>query len=702
MKKKFCSFVALLLGLTPGLSMGIDQKQLSEDELEARAFEKMFPENAPSESDVYRADQLLISATGSLKPIRLAPSVATVITAEQIEKMGATTLDEILETVPGLHIAPSALNIFSSIWSIRGMRTSVNPQVLLLLNGTPLTDIADGGRFHRFNMSVSMISRVEVVRGPGSAIHGADAFAGTVNVITKDGHEVVGTQTGIRYGSFDTADVWLQHGGDYGGWNLVSGLEVRKTNGDNNRTINQDGLGSGSPSLTPGSLDTRAEQVDLNIALNKEDRWIGRFYGTWVDDTGMGAGAVQILEGDESTIKNNQYLIDLTYNNKNIVSNLDLSFHGIYLYQNSENHFHFYPATVSNTIGEPEVTIQTTGLETVGNYNHFSKHALRFSLGMKYYTMETDEFKNYGSAVPVQFGTPVSVKGTPFIFMDNQNRFLWYFSAQDEWSFIKGWELTAGVRYDHYSDFGSTINPRLALVWEPRYDLTTKLMYGRAFRAPSFQEQYIQANPVLSGNPDVEAEVIDTYELAFDWQPNKDLHIMPSFFYYEIDDIIQFIGPLPSQAENYGAQKGHGFELEANWQVIDNLQLKANLAYQRSEDKDTDELIADTPEWQFYTEANWAFLPEWNLNGQWFWIGERHRAEADPRPDIDDYNLVNLTLRRKNIAKHWDLACSVRNLFNQNAREPSPYDPTTPAGALVPGDYPMEGRAIWGEIRFHF
>lgn len=67
----------------------------------------MFPEGAPSEADVYRTDQLLITATGSEKPLHLAPSVASVITAEDIERIGATTLYQILETVPGLHVAPS-------------------------------------------------------------------------------------------------------------------------------------------------------------------------------------------------------------------------------------------------------------------------------------------------------------------------------------------------------------------------------------------------------------------------------------------------------------------------------------------------------------------------------------------------------------------------------------------------------------------
>ena len=76
-----------------------------------------------------------------------------------------------------------------------------------------------------------------------------------------------------------------------------------------------------------------------------------------------------------------------------------------------------------------------------------------------------------------------------------------YIYIQDIWQLSNDWELTAGVRSDHYSDFGSTTNPRFALVWANTYRLTTKLFYGEAFRAPSFAETKEVNNPVALGNP---------------------------------------------------------------------------------------------------------------------------------------------------------------------------------------------------------
>ena len=111
-------------------------------------------------------------------------------------------------------------------------------------------------------MPVAMISRIEVVRGPGSALYGADAFSGVVNVFTKDNFEINGSRGGVRYGSFDTTDAWAQHGGQYGGWDVALGVESRKTQGDDDRIIDKDSLyaiGLGNRSKAPGPLDTRHE-----------------------------------------------------------------------------------------------------------------------------------------------------------------------------------------------------------------------------------------------------------------------------------------------------------------------------------------------------------------------------------------------------------------------------------------------------------
>jgi iron complex outermembrane receptor protein len=708
-----------------------EQAPIDTTEHENKTFDAMFGKG-PQEEDVYRTDLLLVTATGSQKPVHLAPSVATVITAGDIEKMGATTLDEALETVPGLHVSPSNKNSMDSVYSIRGIHTSYNPEVLVLINGLPVSYVYTGARPFGFQMPVSMISRIEVVRGPGSAVHGADAFAGTINIITKDSYEINGNQSGVRYGSFDTTDIWVQHGQSYNGWNLAMGLDYMKSRGDKDRIIDQDlqstldnALGTHA-SLTPGALTTAYERMNGHVELAKDNLTL-RAWGWLLEDDKTGDGCTNTL-APRNNLDGKQFVVDLNHSNKTLLTDTTFTTRLNYSYLKVDPYFQLLPAGAmaplgadgnitfdppsirgvalfpDGVIGHPTGIDKAFGIEEIIDYAGFIEHKWRGSFGFRNIQETGSEEKNFGPGVldnppPFQVvdGTLTDLTGTADIFMDDQERRLSYVSLQDEWAFAKHLELTAGLRYDHYSDFGSTLNPRVALVRETVYNLTTKLMYGSAFRPPSFVELYAKNNPSTLGNPGLKPETIDTYELAFDYQPTSKVRTVLSLFTYSIKDLIEYAqdpGQAAWTAQNNKDQEGRGVELEADWEVLPTFRLKGNAAYQRSKDVRTDQVVTDAPELQFYANALWDFQPDWSLSGQYFWIGDRHRANGDTRPDIADYDLVNLTLRRKNIVKHWDAALAVRNIFNKDVREPSQ--------AVILGDYPMEGRAIWGEISCHF
>ncbi|MFP5505073.1 MAG: TonB-dependent receptor plug domain-containing protein, partial [Gammaproteobacteria bacterium] len=132
----------------------------------------------PDEAELslsYGSHDFVTIATGLAQPLATAPAVATVITADDIRRMGAIDLNQVLETVPGLHVSLSSAR-FSPVYSFRGVHTDKNPQVLVLVNGTPITQSFLGDRGAHFNLPVESIRRIEVIRGPGSAVYGADAF----------------------------------------------------------------------------------------------------------------------------------------------------------------------------------------------------------------------------------------------------------------------------------------------------------------------------------------------------------------------------------------------------------------------------------------------------------------------------------------------------------------------------------------------
>ncbi|MFN2309064.1 MAG: TonB-dependent receptor plug domain-containing protein, partial [Gammaproteobacteria bacterium] len=361
-------------------------------------------------------------------------------------------------------------------------------------------------------------------------------------------------------------------------------------------------------------------------------------------------------------------------------------------------------------IGNPEVYEQHWRLDAVTLYRGMQQHAWRLGAGIYYSALSGKESKNFGPGVidgtltPID-GTLTSVTGSPFIFMPDVSRTVHYLSLQDQWQFAPDWDLTAGVRYDRYSDFGATVNPRLALVWNTRQDLTSKLLYGRAFRAPSFAELFMVNNPVVTGNPLLDPETIDTYELAFDYHPNFDTRLGASLFRYRIQDLIRFVPDdtgTSAIATNTSGQDGHGLELELESRLTADWDLRAYYAFQNSTDRGTQRQVAFSPEHQAYVQLRWRPADRWELSTQVKWIGERLREPGDPRDPLGDDTLVNGALTRTAPGGAWSVQLSVLNLFDTNAREPSPMEPGVPGGALIPNDYPLAGRALFVTGRMAF
>ncbi|KFI22998.1 ligand-gated channel [Nitrosococcus oceani] len=675
--------------------------------------------------NLYGDEEMISLATGNSKPISRAPAIATVITAEDIKEIGATDLDQVLETVPGLHVArnPSGYN---PIYTFRGIFSQFNPQVLMLINGIPITNLFFGNRHQIWGgMPVQSIARVEVIRGPGSAIYGADAFAGVINIITKTKADIAGTEIGGRAGSFNSWDGWALHGDSWGGFDVAVMLEYGDTDGQG-RTIDADAQTffdsqfDTDTSLAPGSVNLQRKNFDARLDISRE-YWRLRAGLQRRSNFGNGAGVAQALDPN-GRFASDRWNADLTYHNPEFFSkNWDVTAQLSYFNtsQEVERNVRLFPPGADfngapgidfpgGVIGNPEVFERHARFKVSTFYTGFEQHQIHAGTGMRYGDLyDVKEVKNYEfdfeTGLPRPLGGLREVTGDlSQVFLRERDRKNYYVFLQDVWNFANDWEFTAGVRYDHFSDFGDTVNPRLALVWATRYNLTTKLLYGRAFRAPSFAELFNINNPVAIGNPNLDPETIETVELAFDYRPSNALRLALSLFHYRWDDIIQFVsdpGTSVNVAENAGRQKGFGMELEADWALTSNFHLLGNYAFQHSTDEKTGKNAGHAPQHQIYLRGSWEFLPHWRLTPQFNWVIDRSRTASDSRPAINNYSIFDLTLRRTAIKRHWEVAFSVRNLFDSDAREPSP---AGNPGALIPNDLPLSGRSFFGEIRFRF
>lgn len=649
-------------------------------------------------------------ATGSKQTLRRAPAVATVITAEDIATMGATDLDEVLETVPGVHVARNTV-AYAPIYSIRGVYSTNNAQTLMLQNGIPTTAMFTGGKGNVWGgLPLENIARIEVIRGPGSALYGADAYAGVINIVTKTAAEMNGTQLGLRLGKQNSQDGWVTHGGSLGPIAVAAYLRVGSTDGVSETSLRDaqsrnDQLFRTRASLAPGQVNNGHKAVDSSLDLSV-DKWRWRFGYKLRDDVATGTGVSSTLD-PVGKAKSERITSDLSWNDNQFAKDWGLGATASYMEYNDTvpTPFVLLPAGttlptgtfVNGMIAAPEKWERQIRLSAFATYTGFSGHSLRLGMGHDdlnlYKTAEHKNFTFSASGLPIPLASVMDFSNTT-PFMLPQRRKVSYVYAQDEWQFAPDWALTAGLRRDLYSDFGSTNNPRLALVWDASYSLTAKLLYGRSFRAPSFSEEYSINNPVNRGNPNLRPETNSTIETVLNWRPAKDLELNLSVFHYEMKDIIR----IPTGSTTYantGNQIGSGMELEANWSLSRSLNLSGHIAHQRSIDEATQKDSGYAPRNHAYGRADWRYSSDWLLSGQVNWVADRKRAAGDARAAIPDYTTVDLTARTHLKARGWDLVASVRNLFNEKVLEPS-----LAPGLAIPFDLPMARRTFYVQMQY--
>ncbi|WP_459870989.1 TonB-dependent receptor plug domain-containing protein [Endothiovibrio diazotrophicus] len=644
-------------------------------------------------ADFYGGQALITLATGREMPVANAPAIATVITAEEIHAMGASDLDQVLETVAGLHVSHHYIGN-SPIYVVRGIYSEHNPEVLMLVNGIPITSAYQGNRADIWGgMPVNAIARIEVIRGPGSALYGADAFAGVINVVTKRARDIDGTEVGARLGSDDTRGTWLLHGDEWHGVEVALMMEASTTDGSG-PIVEADGLSATPYSLAPDPVNNRGDSLDLRLDLAKGN-WRLRSAYEGRRDLGTGLGIIQVLD-PAGELNRDRFTADLTYHNPDFAPNWEVDAALSHMYYGKWTNLYVVPSGPNALIARPAHYETRAGVDLSAFYTGFSGHRLRLGSGYVY----NDLYRVEEKVGPP--GALVETTDTAAVYMPEVHRKDLFLVLQDEWAFAPDWQLTAGARYDDYSDFGSTINPRVSLVWATDYDLSTKLLYGRAFRAPSFLEQYAQNNPVRIGNASLEPPTIDTVELGWDYHPTSRLRGGLSFFVYEMKNRIDYLPPgaAPATAQNHGGQRGHGIELEGKWRAGDTLTLSGNYAYQKSTDELTDQDPGYAPHHQVYLRADWAIDPRWSLDTQLSWIGERPRAAGDLRDPLDGYTVVDLSLRHQGPRNRWEVALTVNNLFDVDAREPSlsAYD----GSVSIPNDQPRPERQLSVAFQYRF
>lgn len=656
-------------------------------------------------------------ATGSKQSVRRAPAVASVFTAEDIRAMGARDLREVLNLAPGFNVSVSPF-VYEPRYQVRGVHSSYNAQVLVMIDGVRRQSIYFGSAENIWsNFQLSNIARVEVIRGPGSALYGADAFSAVISITTINAAEMSGVQLGADAGSQGEVKGRIQYGHQWGNWKTGVFLQVGRSDGPNNRVEADaqtalDSLFGTKASRAPGALHMGQRELDFAFDASNGP-WQFRAKHRQRNLEGTMNGLANALSPNDR-IHHRHTSWDMAYVGQELYDGWSIEAHLGGEHSVTQGYYQLFPPGAfgglfsEGMVGTPDASPRSTYLQGSATRS-FGSHRLRLGLGWNQSGISaTDESKNFVFVIvpgvgpfPAPLGSLISARAADGLFLEPFDRTLTYLLAQDEWELARDWTLTLGVRHDRYSDFGGTTNPRAALVWDARHDLTVKLLHGQAFRAPAAVELYLKANPVALGNPNVQPERMVTSELVFDWQAAANLHGTLNLFNYRMSDILRAVpnaDPFTGNTfTNLGEQTGRGFETEWRWKPHHGLQLTGSYSYQNSRDGLTDAPVADTPQRMVKLALDWKLTRDWGAHMQARHIGGRQRAPNDLRPAVDDLNVVDLALRWNHQVSHgWSATLRVNNLFDRDLREPSP------APGSIPHDFPLPGRQITLQANYRF
>lgn len=663
-------------------------------------------------------------ASGIEQKTSQAPAITTVITAQDIEAMGARDLDDVLETVPGLHVTRSS-SAYRPIYIMRGIYSRENPEILLMINGVAMKSLESGNRTEVWaGMPVQNISQIEVIRGPGSALYGADAMSGVINIVTKQAAEINGTETGVRVGSYQTTDAWLLNGYKENGFNVATSVQLFDSNGDN-AFIDEDAqtridraVGT-KASKAPSGINLARRGLDARVDISKDNFRLQTSYHTRRD---VGVGIPNSIDADGRQ-NGDDYNVVLSYHNQKVAKDWNITAQLDTNEKHSDATMTFFPAGAFGGLYPNGMKMYGSGREQNINaetslfYTGWQRHLLRIGAGYRYGKQyDTTYAANYGTDAqgqPILSTALVDLSGTAAaIYPSDSSRINQFVYVQDAWKFADDWELTSGLRYDRYSDFDRSINPRLSLVWQIERNLTAKLLYGRAFRAPSFRELYLNSPNNQLGNPNLSPETINMTELALDWRATDNVYVSLNLYEFTIKDKIvfepaqrgkeseeppDFSSPPVLFAQNAGNWKGKGLEFETRWKINNRSSLSFNYAFADVRESNN-EILENAPRHHAYLRTDWLLKTNWYLNTQLNWISERYRNdddERDTRAHLKGYNTLDLTVRYKDIRNdRWNVAFGVKNLLDVDAREPSQ--------SFITYDLPLEGRNWFIETRYRF
>ncbi len=654
-------------------------------------------------------------ATSSRLNIDFVPGMMTVLHGDELLAMGLSTVYEALSLVPGAQTAITNFGQPQVIFRGAG-RNFASSNAKLMLDGQSLNS-ALNGQSTLLSLPLELVDRIEVIRGPGASVYGEFAFAGVINVITReDGSRAFG-----RYAKDGRKGVGaMAHFGVPGGARL--GLTAALADNPGGQVqAGLDRLQGQNGSNAPGPSNERSNQQTFMAELQ-----VGR---TQLHlrhlRTGLGDhfGINDILPPPEQRITRT-----LTDQIVALEQNLDQGenrFNVVFAWSRFGLHsdrITILPAgytVIDPGTGQP-ITDPDTGLPVTypdgawGSPHHAEErwsNRLQWSRpwGRNHHILggvelslvsQTDAWveRNYD---------PNSIAAGPFApqrFTGDQNwikeglkRQMHSAYLQDDWNWRDRFMLTLGLRMDHYNDVGMHLSPRIATVWRAAEHHTVKFQWTDAFRPPTFVELYSQNNAVVVGQPNLHPERIRSLEASYAFNDGRS-RLRATAFHVRLDSLIGADqSTTPARYRNLYISEFNGVEIDLESHLHPRLTAFANATLLLAEqDSDEYDPFYGLAEHLGNAGLRLRLTPGTTLATLYQDVGDRSRAPDDDRAPLPGYHTIDVTL-----SAHLPLPYptvvrgTVRNLLREDIRYPAP-------AGTYPDDYPRPGRSFWVSFAVDF
>ncbi|MCJ7586445.1 MAG: TonB-dependent receptor [Candidatus Aminicenantes bacterium] len=595
-----------------------------------------------------------------------APASVAIVGSEEIRRYGFRTLDEVLRIVPGFAASYDRNYAYLGVRGF-GRPTDYNDRVLLLLNGNALNEGMYGSAAIGTDLGLDLgaVERIEIVRGPASALYGTGAMFCVINIVSKKGSDLNGFRMSAEVGSFGRTGMSAAFGKKLAdGTDILLAAQFSDVKGRDLYFKEFD-----DPETDGGWA--RGLDWDVNFGLNARLVRGGLTFQAMAASRGKGIPTAPwdtVFDDPRAKTLDVRSVLELRYD-------LDLGAAWMVGLRSYYNHCLYEGYYSYGYLNRDETTAEKLGGEIQLRWDPSSEH--RLFAGVEYQNHLRADYRNWD---------PQTVN-----FDGNFPYRIWSLYLQDQIKIRSNLSLTLGLRRDEYSTAGSSTTPRLALVYHPWADGTFKLLYGEAFRAPNpYEVHYELPSEGYKSNPGLRPEKIRSFEAIWEQKLGRPLLGFVNVYRYILSGLIDQ-APDPAdgllQFRNLGKVRAAGVELGLTSRWASGVWAQASYAFQSAEDAATGAKLTNALTHVFKAGLS---CPVFKLG----FVSIQLLAESErltvARTATKPFRLADLAFVSGDRLEPFRISVRIRNIFNETYALPGGFEHRMPAIVQDPRNYSVK------------